>query len=307
MTVVITAAVEMEPPVLQYASIRAHGAGVKVFGNVELIWRIATLALDGRGRRLRVSVQLLLAPASGLASRLRVTRHRPVEPVFRSCIAALEACDTRPDGRCRRLRVRCSSYGRPRAPGRAGRRRGRGRRCALALGLRVDVAVGDFDSISAQGLAALERAGARLERHPPAKDATDLELALDVALAVRAAADPRDRQRRRACSTSCSGQLLLLASDAYRGVEIDALLGRASVHVVRRERLLSGRAGRVGLAVCAARARWRGHDRGPRLSAARRDARTRVESGRLERVRDRARRASRSSGAFCSPCVRRRH
>ena len=45
-------------------------------------------------------------------------------------------------------------------------------------GLRVDLAVGDFDSVSASGLAA---AGA-VERQQAEKDATDLELALDAAL-----------------------------------------------------------------------------------------------------------------------------
>ncbi|MGZ8687024.1 MAG: hypothetical protein ACXWZP_01210, partial [Gaiellaceae bacterium] len=43
---------------------------------------------------------------------------------------------------------------------------------ALALGLRVDIAVGDFDSVTPGGLAAVEASGARLERHPAAKDAT---------------------------------------------------------------------------------------------------------------------------------------
>lgn len=55
---------------------------------------------------------------------------------------------------------------------------------ALALGLRVDVVVGDLDSVSARGLAAAEAAGARVERHPVDKDATDLDLALDVAASM---------------------------------------------------------------------------------------------------------------------------
>ena len=55
---------------------------------------------------------------------------------------------------------------------------------ALALGLRIDRAIGDFDSVSTAGLAAAEAAGAVVERHPAAKDATDLELALDAAIAL---------------------------------------------------------------------------------------------------------------------------
>ncbi|HSJ27576.1 MAG TPA: thiamine diphosphokinase [Acidimicrobiia bacterium] len=46
---------------------------------------------------------------------------------------------------------------------------------AEALGLRPDVVVGDFDSVSEE---ALDRFDGHLERHPVAKDATDLELAL---------------------------------------------------------------------------------------------------------------------------------
>ena len=48
---------------------------------------------------------------------------------------------------------------------------------AAALGLDVDVVIGDLDSVSAEALAAAEAAGARIVRHPEAKDATDLELA----------------------------------------------------------------------------------------------------------------------------------
>lgn len=55
---------------------------------------------------------------------------------------------------------------------------------ALALGLVVDVVVGDLDSVTAQGLAAAEAGGARVERHPVDKDATDLDLALDVAASM---------------------------------------------------------------------------------------------------------------------------
>jgi thiamine pyrophosphokinase len=52
---------------------------------------------------------------------------------------------------------------------------------ALALGLAVDVVVGDLDSATPEGLAAVEAAGARIDRHPVDKDATDLALALELA------------------------------------------------------------------------------------------------------------------------------
>lgn len=115
---------------------------------------------------------------------------------------------------------------------------------ALALGQRIDLAVGDFDSISADGLQTLERTGVRIERYPADKDATDLELALDAAVA--------QRPRRIVVVGGTGGRLdhvlgalSVLAADAYRDAEIDALLGRATVHVVRDERLFAGRVGEV--------------------------------------------------------------
>jgi len=115
---------------------------------------------------------------------------------------------------------------------------------ALELGLRVDLAIGDFDSISMETLAAVERAGARVERHPEAKEATDLELALDASLrfgperilVLGGAIGRLDH---------LLGELLLLAADAYAGTQVDAQLGPAAVHVVRGERLISGKSGEL--------------------------------------------------------------
>jgi thiamine pyrophosphokinase len=117
----------------------------------------------------------------------------------------------------------------------------RGAEYALASGLGLEAAVGDFDSISAGGLEALERAGVRVERHPVAKDATDLELAFAAAVAL----EPRRILLVGGAGGRLDhllGELSLLASDAYADFEIDAVLGRATVNVVRRERLLFGRA-----------------------------------------------------------------
>jgi len=115
---------------------------------------------------------------------------------------------------------------------------------ALALGLDVTAAVGDFDSVSDTGLAAVESAGAWIERHPRAKDATDLELALDTAVELCAGhivvvGDPGGRL------DHLLGGLLLLGADKYAGVEIDALLGQARVHIVRKERALAGEPGEL--------------------------------------------------------------
>ena len=50
-------------------------------------------------------------------------------------------------------------------------------------GLRPDIIVGDLDSIPPETLAAFTREQVEIIQHPVKKDATDLELALDLALA----------------------------------------------------------------------------------------------------------------------------
>lgn len=59
---------------------------------------------------------------------------------------------------------------------------GGARHCA-ALGLRPAVLVGDLDSIGPELLADYEKSGVSIERHPPRKDETDLELAVRRAVA----------------------------------------------------------------------------------------------------------------------------
>ena len=54
---------------------------------------------------------------------------------------------------------------------------------AARLDKPVVLLVGDMDSISPATLATIEQSGAEIERHPPAKDQTDLELALLAAAA----------------------------------------------------------------------------------------------------------------------------
>lgn len=55
---------------------------------------------------------------------------------------------------------------------------------ALAAGLPVHHVVGDLDSASADGVATAEARGATVHRHGADKDATDSDLALDLALAL---------------------------------------------------------------------------------------------------------------------------
>jgi thiamine pyrophosphokinase len=115
---------------------------------------------------------------------------------------------------------------------------------AHALGLEVDLAIGDFDSVSAAELARAEQRGARVERHPEAKDASDLELALEAALEL---------EPERILVLAGVGRrldhlfsaLLLLGSARYAGVEVDAVVGDARVHVVRGARELAGEPGEL--------------------------------------------------------------
>jgi thiamine pyrophosphokinase len=61
-----------------------------------------------------------------------------------------------------------------------------GARHCQALGVHPAVVIGDFDSLSAAELAQLEQDGAQVLRYPERKDFTDLELALQHAVAIGA-------------------------------------------------------------------------------------------------------------------------
>jgi thiamine pyrophosphokinase len=98
---------------------------------------------------------------------------------------------------------------------------------AAALGLAVDVLVGDLDSASAPAVLAAEEAGVRIERHPVDKEATDLELALDYALA---------RGATRVTVVSGGGgsrldhhlaELVLLAAERFAPLQLDARIAGA--------------------------------------------------------------------------------
>lgn len=109
---------------------------------------------------------------------------------------------------------------------------------ARNLGLRVDVIVGDFDSVSPAAAAA---AGEQ-RRFPADKDATDLALAL---------AEARDRGAAGITVLGGAGGRLdhflgnvaALASDDLAGVEVDAAMGTARIWVVRRHTTIPGTPG----------------------------------------------------------------
>lgn len=109
---------------------------------------------------------------------------------------------------------------------------------ALGLGLKVDVVVGDFDSVTPAGAAAAPEQ----RRFPTDKDATDLALAL---------AEARDRGAESLSVVGGSGGRLdhllanvaVLAGDELASVRVDALMGSARLWVVRRRATIRGSVG----------------------------------------------------------------
>ena len=113
---------------------------------------------------------------------------------------------------------------------------------ALRLGLEVAAVVGDMDSVDPGVLDAATDAGVPIERHPEAKDATDLALALDAALA---------RRPERIVVVTGAGDRLdhtlslaqLLASPHTAGVAVEAWIGNAHLSVIRDATVLRGAPG----------------------------------------------------------------
>jgi thiamine pyrophosphokinase len=106
---------------------------------------------------------------------------------------------------------------------------------AAPLGLRVDLVVGDLDSVDRAQLRAAEQGGTIVERHPVDKDRTDLALALDAATAAGA--------RRITVIGGAGGRAdhllanwLLLAADAYADRTVRAWSATARTDVVRAGR-----------------------------------------------------------------------
>ena len=115
---------------------------------------------------------------------------------------------------------------------------------AYACGLRVDLVVGDLDSVSERALSRARAEGVSIDHRPQAKDETDLELALDHlcargitrALVVGLGGGRLDH---------ALGNLLLLAADRYAAIEIDGWVGDATVSVIRVRRRFSLHGGEV--------------------------------------------------------------
>jgi thiamine pyrophosphokinase len=100
------------------------------------------------------------------------------------------------------------------------------------LGLHVDYVVGDLDSAAPDAVEQARAAGAIVERHPAEKDATDLELAFDVA---------RDRGVQVITVVGGAGGRLdhflanisVLASVRFADLVVDAYVGDAYIAVLQ--------------------------------------------------------------------------
>lgn len=111
-----------------------------------------------------------------------------------------------------------------------------------ALGRLPDIAVGDMDSIPDSLLMRYHDAGVETHLHPPRKDATDLELALDLAL---------DRGATRISILGGTGgrldhtlgNLFLLSRCLPAGIPACVMDEGQCVHLVDRSLTLSGAAG----------------------------------------------------------------
>jgi thiamine pyrophosphokinase len=103
---------------------------------------------------------------------------------------------------------------------------------ARTLGLAVDELIGDLDSVRPGSIDAIAGAGGTIDRHPAAKDFTDLELALQRAVALRASRvvvlgghGERDDHH--------LANRLLLAAPFLAATDVVAWSGRARIAVVR--------------------------------------------------------------------------
>lgn len=116
-----------------------------------------------------------------------------------------------------------------------------GLHAAQRLGLTTDLVVGDLDSVDRD---LLDRSGAEIERHPRAKDQTDIVLALERAC---------DAQADRVIVVSGGGgrldhalaNVLVLASPRYAHLRMRAYVGAAQIDVVRSRLEMTADAGTV--------------------------------------------------------------
>ena len=103
---------------------------------------------------------------------------------------------------------------------------------AVDLGWRIDVAVGDFDSLAPDRLAELDDLAGEVRRFPAAKDATDIELALQVA-GERAPARVLVAGVEGGRPDHALANLLVASSEAFRSLDVELALEGGRAWVVR--------------------------------------------------------------------------
>ncbi len=116
---------------------------------------------------------------------------------------------------------------------------------ALDVGLALNHVIGDLDSLSSETIETLKEAGTRIHAHPPAKDETDLELALlwaanhepEADIVVLAALGGRPDQ--------ALANLLLLALPELEGHDVRMVGGAWEIRLIRSGEMLTLR-GRPG-------------------------------------------------------------
>lgn len=113
---------------------------------------------------------------------------------------------------------------------------------AIALGLAVDIVVGDLDSVDPAHLETARAYGATIEEHPTDKDATDFELALATArsqgvtsVVVVGGTDGR--------FDHAIANVLVLAAPQYADLRVIAHLGEATLTVIHDQGELTGEPG----------------------------------------------------------------
>ena len=108
-----------------------------------------------------------------------------------------------------------------------------GARRLLDLGIAPHYLVGDLDSLSQETVARLTSAGCQVQRHPAAKDATDTELAIELALDRGATHIDLVGATGGARLDHSLANVLLLAADWPAGVRLRLVEAAATARVVR--------------------------------------------------------------------------
>ena len=244
------------------------------------------------------------ARATGLRGRL--ARRRPAEPDLGNASG----------GTWWRNRTSSSSQPGPALPSRARRRAtvvaaDGGLDRARALGLDVDVVIGDLDSVSADALAAAERCG-RTRRPAPRGEGRDRPRArARRGTRARRATRARRRERRGPARPPARRRCCCSARSATQALELDALVGEA--RRARRSAATRSLAGSPGelrhaprgrrAAPTASRPRASRTPSSARRSSRARAAASRTSSSPTERARDGRRRASLLAIRPGSACV----